>query len=174
MAIFKNRKEFKSIFSEWYNPLCNYAFSIVKNNQQAKDIVQDVFLQIWEQQDQHFIKTSLKSYLFKATYHKTLEKIRKSKRHQEVVSLSANGITNEVTMPDFQKDANLYRIKEEINNSIRQLPPKCQEVFLLSRKNGLTYTEIANDLGISKKTVENHMIKALDFLRNNLKNIISE
>lgn len=72
---------------------------------------------------------------------------------------------------EFDREADIYLKKERIMKSLRHLPPKCKEVFVLSRQNGLTYGEIADNLGISKKTVENHMVKALSILRNNLKTI---
>jgi len=68
----------------------------------------------------------------------------------------------------YEQEADAFAKKEEIFKSLRHLPPKCREVFVLSRQNGLTYTEIADSLGISKKTVENHMVKALSIIRTHL------
>ncbi len=170
MAVFKHKNEFRQLFDQWFNPLCNYAYSLVQNHVLAKDIVQEVFIQIWEKREQIKDDIDLKPYLFKSTYNKTIEKFRQKKLRQKLAKENLIKIENaEKETQDFELVSANYLLKEKLNNSIRQLPPKCQEVFLMSRKNGLTYDEIANDLGISKKTVENHMMKALDFLRKNLK-----
>ncbi len=171
MSVIKHKDDFKRLFDQWFNPLCNYAYSLITNHVLAKDIVQEVFLHLWEKKDQLNIKSDVKSYLFKSTYHKTIEKIRHKKLQQKLAKENLILLEERSSETlDFDHISDQFKLKERINYSIRQLPPKCQEVFLLSRKNGLTYDEIANDLGISKKTVENHVMKALDFLRKNLKN----
>ncbi len=171
MSVFKHKDDFKKLFDQWFNPLCNYAYSLVHNHVLAKDIVQEVFLHLWEKREKLNISSDVKSYLFKSTYHKTIEKIRVKKLQQRLAKENLMLLEQErVEQQDFDRISEQYRLKERINCSIRQLPPKCQKVFLMSRKNGLTYDEIAYDLGISKKTVENHVMKALDFLRKNLKN----
>lgn len=169
MPIFRNKDEFKQLFTRWFNPLCNYAYTIIPNRVQVKDVVQDVFMHMWEKRESLHVDGDLKSYLFKSTYYKCIEKIRQHKAQQRLVAAKKSDDLYHETSLNFLDISENYLLKERINNSVRQLPPKCQEVFLLSRKNGLTYEEIANSLGISKKTVENHVMKALDFLRKNLK-----
>ena len=164
------RAKYKKLFFEWHNPLCNYANRIVKDRSSASDIVQDVFVYVWEKRDQLDLDQNIKSYLFQTTYHRCINHLKQSK----IVPLSddqykmSNTATDEA---EFQRQADMYAKKERIIKSLRHLPPKCKEVFVLSRQNGLTYTEIAESLGVSKKTVENHMVKALSILRTNLKNL---
>lgn len=162
--------EYKKLYFKWHNPLCNYAFRIVKNRHNAVDIVQDVFLYVWERRSTLDMDTNFKSYLFQTTYHKCLNFLDQSKQMQLT---ELNQLSNTVANPkdDFDKEADIFLKKEKIMKSLRHLPPKCKQVFVLSRQNGLTYGEIADNLGISKKTVENHMVKALSILRNNLKTI---
>ncbi len=163
-------KEYKALYFKWHNPLCNYAFRIVKNRHNAVDIVQDVFLYVWERKSKLEMDTNFKSYLFQTTYHKCLNFLEQSKQMEftEVSQLSQKYANDN---DEFDREADIYLKKERIMKSLRHLPPKCKEVFVLSRQNGLTYGEIADNLGISKKTVENHMVKALSILRNNLKTI---
>jgi RNA polymerase sigma-70 factor, ECF subfamily len=163
-----SRQEFKVHFDKWYNPLCNYALRFVNDRQRAADIVQDVFLYIWEKRDTIAFDEGFKSYLFQTTYHRALNFIRKEQKIP-IVELS-NADNSECRDSDnFDKEADLLEKKELIVKSLRHLPTKCKEVFVLSRQNGLSYTEIAETLNISKKTVESHMVKALSILRNNLK-----
>lgn len=164
------KKKYKTLFFDWHNPLCNYANRIVKDRDAASDIVQDVFVYIWEKREQIDLDQNIKSYLFQTTYHRSINYLKKS----NVVPLSDEQYALSRTDEDnakYEQDAEAFAKKEQIFKSLRHLPPKCREVFVLSRQNGLTYTEIAESLGISKKTVENHMVKALSIIRNNLKNI---
>jgi len=164
--------QYKSLFYEWHNPLCNYANRIVKDRNAAADIVQDVFVYIWEKRNDLNLESNIKSYLFQTTYHRSINYIKKSK----VVPLTDEQYLipgNSQFDDSFDKEADTYAKKERIFKSLRHLPPKCREVFVLSRQNGLTYTEIAENLGISKKTVENHMVKALSIIRNTLKKTAS-
>lgn len=153
---------------ELYNPLCNFVDRMVNDEELSKDIVQEVFIHFWENRKGIKIKSNVSAYFFQACKHKTIEKIRKNsteKRHlAEKLKIDVS------TKTDFDAESERFLKMERINNSVRQLPPKCREVFLLHRRNGLTYREIGDHLNISPKTVENHMIKALKILRNVLKN----
>lgn len=161
------QSQYKALFYEWHNPLCNYAHRIVKDRNAASDIVQDVFVYIWEKRNDLNLESNIKSYLFQTTYHRSINYLKKSK----VVPLTDEQYLipgNSHNDDSFDQEAEVFAKKEKIFKSLRHLPPKCREVFVLSRQNGLTYTEIADSLGISKKTVENHMVKALSIIRNNL------
>ncbi len=163
-------ERYKAIYFKWHNPLCNYAMRFLKDRQQASDIVQDVFLYVWERREKLDLDSNIKSYLFQTTYHRCLNLIEEKKKINLTNSETLEHL-NKKYEPTFQDEAETMLRKERIMKSLRQLPPKCKEVFVLSRQNGLTYGEIAESLGISKKTVENHMVKALSILRNHLKTI---
>lgn len=152
------------LFREFYNPLCNYAFSILKDRSLSEDTVQDVFTKLWDKKDQLEID-SVKSYLFKSTKNKAIEKLRQQKRSSEHnETIRSTTYVNET----HEDQADKYLLKEKLFNSIRQLPPKCQEIFVLSKMNGLTYSEIADDLQLSVKTVENQIGRALRLLRTKM------
>jgi len=157
----KNR--FKEVFKEYYNPLCNFAASITSDRKMAQDVVQDVFTKLWDKRNDLVINSSEKSYLFQAVKHRAFELLRKRKNESKLnVSEFEESYSSE---KDLEDQASKYMLKEYLYSSIRQLPPKCQEIFVLNKVNGLTYSEIADDLDISVKTVENQIGRAYRKLR---------
>jgi RNA polymerase sigma-70 factor (ECF subfamily) len=157
----KNR--FREVFKEYYNPLCNFASSITSDRKMAQDIVQDVFTKLWDKRNELEIKTNEKSYLFQAVKHRAFELLRKRQNEKELdLGNVEEAIDTEKEIEDLAAN---FMLKEFLYNSIRQLPPKCQEIFVLNKINGLTYSEIADDLNISVKTVENQIGKAYRKLR---------
>ncbi|MFZ1702693.1 MAG: RNA polymerase sigma-70 factor, partial [Saprospiraceae bacterium] len=152
-----NSNQFKELFALYYNPLCNFAYSIILDEMVVKDIVQDVFLNVWKHKDTLVVKKNVKSYLYTSTKNRALEEIRKNisikKKLETLGKLSL--IENEQAL--LEKEwADWVKIGQ-IYSSLRHLPPKCREVFELSKINGLTYSQIAEKLNISPKTVENQM-----------------
>ena len=158
------KQDFKQLFEQYYNPLCNFANSILYDSTKAEDAVQDVFVKMWQKKDTLEDLEHLKSYLFRATKNKCIEYLRKLKLDQKLSEESARQleVSSSINTDD---EADKYLLKEKLFNSIRQLPPKCRDVFTMSKINGLTYNEIAEELGISSKTVENQMGRALRLLR---------
>ena len=155
--------QFEQIFKEWYNPLCNYARRILNDDGLATDVVHDTFLYFWEKRDTIDPGQGIGAYLFKVTYHRALKVLR----DKNMVEFT-NDIQDNCHVEDtIEKDSELYGRKEKIMEALRHLPPKCREVFVLSRQYSLTYTQIADKLKISPKTVENHIVKALAILRKN-------
>jgi RNA polymerase sigma-70 factor (ECF subfamily) len=169
--IFSNKEEYKKIFQEYYNPLCNFAFKYVKREDLSEDIVQEVFVQIWQKRSQIKITSGVKNYLFQSTRNKAIEWIRRNKLESEYVEgeLNKNKHSYELEM-----ESNAYILKEQLSRSIRQLPPKCQEIFVMSKMNGLTYAEIAEELNLSVKTVENQIGRGLKLLREMLTKMRSD
>ena len=166
----KNR--FKEVFKEYYNPLCNFAASIVSDKKMAQDVVQDVFTNLWDKRKELVINSSEKSYLFQAVKFRAFEILRKRKNESKV---SVADYEESFTQSDeLDTQANNFMLKEFLYNSIRQLPPKCQEIFVLNKVNGLTYNEIADDLDISVKTVENQIGRAYRKLRKLMGERLSE
>lgn len=145
--------------------MCNYAFKFVQDDQQAQDVVQDVFMNFWRKKDSLNIDLKVKSYLFTAVRNKALEVLRHKKmkaNHYDAVRI------NELLRYDIEDEAEKYVRLEKIHVAIGGLPTKCREVFSLSKMNGLSYNEIAAHLGISVKTVENQIVRALKLLREKL------
>lgn len=161
--LFKTKEEFKTVFLEYYNPLCNYANKILSNEANAEDVVQEVFIKLWSKNDALKLNESLKSYLFKATQNKAFEFIRGAKVRS---NLHDSLTLDEQQDPNYDELSEKYMRMEQLYSSLRHLPPKCREVFALHKFNGLTYAEIAESENISVKTVENHLLKAMKILRS--------
>jgi RNA polymerase sigma-70 factor (family 1) len=168
-------KEFNQIFREHYKPMILYASRYVPARDAAKDIVHDVFLNLWKMKDDFNPRGSMKSYLFSAVYYKSLNYIKHEKQN-----ITASEIGKDIT-GDFNvycmDQASFFKdqlfTNETINlvkDIIYSLPDQCRRVFILSRKIGLKNREIAEYLGISIKVVEKHLSKALSILRDNIKN----
>lgn len=162
------KQEFKKLFEQYYNPLCNFANAILYDSNKAEDAVQDVFVKMWQKKATVGGLENVKSYLFTATKNKCIEYLRKLKLDRKLSEENESRLEMSSSI-NIDDEADKYVLKEKLFNSIRQLPPKCRDVFTMSKINGLTYSEIADELGISPKTVENQMGRALRLLREMMK-----
>ncbi len=166
-----DKETHESLFKIWYEPLCKYAYSILKDQFEAEDAVQKVFLKLWDDRHDTNITTSAKSYLYMAVHNISLNRVKQLKiqqRHNQQIAMEGEAEHNEVYEGIVEKELN-YRI----TLAIAQLPPRCKEVFELSRFEMMSYKEIAQELEISPNTVENQIAKALKLLRENLREFIS-
>jgi RNA polymerase sigma-70 factor, ECF subfamily len=161
-----NEEVFESVFKQHFNNLNAYAFTILKDAVSAEEVVQSLFLKLWEKKDVLNIQTSLKSYLYRATYNdcmNILKHLQVRQRHQDHVSYFHDR-TSENASSRLQEN----ELKNELQKAINLLPEKCRTIFQMSRFEELKYQEIADQLDISIKTVENQMGKALKVLRHAL------
>lgn len=153
------------LIDTYHHQLCVYANSLVKNIYSAEDIVQNVFIKVWEQRTRLKPDHALKSFLYKLVYNEFIDLYRKN---QSLFSLeksyydALNSVIQEDDSESFQRVLNV------VNKEIQNLPPKCKEVFILSKKEGLTNIEIAEHLDVSIKTVEAQITKAFSILRSSL------
>lgn len=161
---------YRRLFDQSYVHMVNFAYKIIRNETAAEEIVQEVFIYLWEKRAQINIKSSLSSYLFSAIKNKCINYLKiEIPRDQAKVDIEETNITVEIKEESEYGEEQLNKIVEDAVNS---LPPKCRNIFLLSRSGGLTYDEIAEELDISKKTVENQMTIALKKLRETLNPIL--
>jgi RNA polymerase sigma-70 factor (ECF subfamily) len=159
-----NREAFDILFSRHWEALYKSAFFILKDEDASKDVVQDVFIWLWENRTRLNIN-SLKSYLHAAVKFKVANYIRSGKiRESFFGELAGAKILTEPAGPE--ETAELKELKSIIQAAIDELPDKCREIFLLSRDQQLSNAEIAAKLGLSIKTVENQMTIALRRIRN--------
>lgn len=145
--------------------LFGYALSLTNDYAQAEDIIQNVFLKTWEQRKKLKIRTSLQNYLFKSVYNEFINQYKKKRSTMILEQKYFESLEKATSVHD---DSSLEKVIAHITQEIQKLPPKCREVFLLSRTEGLTNLEISEHLNISIKTVEAQIAKAFGKLRHRL------
>lgn len=161
-----DRQAFEQVFKHSYQPLTAYAFRFVRDLPTAENIVQDVFLKLWQNRKEMSITTSLDHYLFRAVRNHCLNFLDKARVRATYLRMQVERDSNDNDYKEYYPEIGLLEI---IENAISALPEKRQEIFRLAREEGLKYREIADQLNISVKTVEAQMSLALKQLRDSLK-----
>lgn len=158
---------FEMIFKTYYSPLCRYAYSLLQDKEAAEEIVQSSLLVVWEKRQTISIDTSIKSYLFRMVRNACLNAIKheRVKQHHVAHELYVSSVAQESVLHQVQA----AELENRIALAMQSLPEQCRLIFQLSRFEELKYQEIADQLNISVKTVENHMGKALKLMRERLK-----
>jgi RNA polymerase sigma-70 factor (ECF subfamily) len=166
-----NEEAFESMFAEWFGNLYNYAFSVLRDAAAAEEVVQQVFCLIWEKRERLQVNTSLKAYLFGCVYHECVNWMRQKKKARTyLLHLSRSGRND--TTDSAHAGIELGELEKRLDKAINELPDRCRAVFFLSRFGQLGYREIAAEMGISVKTVEGQMSKALKHLRKRLADLL--
>lgn len=161
-AVLAEEKSFEQFFRQYYRVLCLYATSLVESQDEAEEIVQHVFVHLWEKRRELEIEQSLKSYLYRAVYNRCMNAIK-----QRNVRVQYEQQPQEEGYYGHYKHE-INELEKRLSEAIQLLPEQCRRVFQLSRFEHLKYAEIARVLGISVKAVEKHMGKALRILREQL------
>lgn len=161
---------YEILFMKYFNRLFGFAKSILKDEGLAQDIVQEVFIKIWEKRD-GIESTNLDAYLYRLVRNQCISQIR----HLKIVKNTHRDFSEiknieELYRIDFLRDEPYVCIEKELEQEIKQvinsLPERCREVFTLSRVSGLKNREIAEQLDMNIKNVEKHITKALTVFRN--------
>lgn len=156
---------YDTIFRQWYAPLVASTTVLLRDRGPAEEVVQDVMLELWRRRDSITFETSLRAYLFQAARNRGLNYLRR----QRVEARGEATIAAALPTPEAaDSEARESELNVAIQSAIAGLPDRCREVFELSRIRGLKYSEIATELGISVKTVEAQMGKALRVMREKL------
>ena len=161
-------KTFEEAFKSNFKALHAYAYTIIQDEGMAEEMVQNVFLKLWENRDRMAIHTSLKAYLYRSVYHESLNYLKHKKVQRKYMEEAM--VEHKHNQAEVDEAAN--ELHRHLKEALRQLPEKCRTVFQLSRFEELKYQEIADKLGISLKTVEAHMGKALKLLRLKLSDFL--
>ena len=152
---------FEEAFKSNFKALHAYAYTVLRDEDTAEEIVQTVFLKLWENRDRMTIHTSLRAYLYKSVYHESLNYLKHKQVQRRYMEDEMHAHKQRQTH-EVVADGELRR---QLHAALQRLPEKCRTVFQLRRFGEVRYHEIAERLGISVKTVEAHMGKALKLLR---------
>jgi len=158
--------QFESLFRSSYASLVRYAKTLIKDQYTAEEIVQDLFFRLWKDKEKIKIESSLNGYLFRSIHNKCLHYIDHSRvveRHAE--EISSRPSENQETPSDI---LNYKELQAKIATILERLPERCSTIFCMSRFEGLKYSEIAEKLSVSIKTVESNMGRALKEFRKAL------
>lgn len=166
-----DRWAFERLFRAHYEALCRFALGYTDRRNVAEDLVQDVFFDLWKKRRTLAeIEHSLEAYLYEMTRRHALKHLRRG-RVRAKWAARGDDLRRAVpaVVPERADDALEHReLEEEARRAVQALPARRRRIFMLSRRHGLTYAEIAEALGISTKTVETQMSRALKFLRERL------
>lgn len=160
-----DKNAFKILFDKYSVHLYDFSLRIVKDEQMSKDIVQELFISIWQRKDLLDSSLRIKPYLFKSIRNNSLKMLNRKDYFKYMDSQDLKIIPDSRMPNDEIEEKELYKAYLE---TIEKLPAKCREIFLLNRKDGFSYAEISDILDISINTVKTQIGRALSFLRNQL------
>ncbi|MBD3376225.1 RNA polymerase sigma-70 factor [candidate division KSB1 bacterium] len=155
-------KAFERLFKRFFKDLVRFAYRYLNDIQLSEDTVQDVFYHIWKHRQSLDPSQNIKTYLYTAVKNRALNQIERKKVAHRYTHSQIHLMNNQTTPEDKLKNKEL---EENIHKAIQKLPPKGRLIFCMNRFDRLTFTEIAEILEISVKTVETHMSRSLKFLR---------
>ncbi len=172
-----SKKAFEYVFKTYYDPLCRYAEEILKDRDQAEDVVETLFIIIWEDRKKIDIHTSFRSYLYRSTYNACLNIIRKRKSESKYRDFflhhSDFSKTHDYGSSSYPLSGIIEREMESgIAKVIDKLPAQCKKIFLMSRVDDLSHQEIADKLDLSVNTVKSQIMNALKKILVALKNMM--
>ncbi len=160
-----DKKAFVELIDTYNQRLYGYALSLTNDHTEAQDILQNVFLKTWEKRKKLGIHSSVQNYLFKSVYNEFINQYKKKRSTMILEQKYFQALEKAISI---QNEESMDKIMTKISEEIQQLPPKCQQIFILSKKEGLTNIEISEYLNVSKKTVEAQITKAYGLLRERL------
>ncbi|TVQ73408.1 MAG: RNA polymerase sigma-70 factor [Balneolaceae bacterium] len=160
-----DKDAFARLYRRYFSELCDISFYVTRDKEVAKELVQDTFLVIWEKRKDWQPKGSIRSYLFRAVKNRSLDYLK----HVRVERGWKKMHQRDITESDAGEEAMSQKeLAAAIDRSVDELPEKCRIIFIMNRNQGFTYGEIAEIQGISQKTVETQIGRALKKLRESL------
>lgn len=177
MEISESRKKISEIHSSYYPRLCRFATEYVGNVEDAKNLVQDIFVYLWDNSTYLDTVTNLNAFLFTLIKNRSIDFLRQQLRKGRTYYCLLEMMEYELNLEALEAiDENLMsdnNLEQRIDEAIQSLPEKCREIFMLSRVEGLKYSEIAEKLHLSVSTVDNQIGIALKKLRVKLKDCLA-
>lgn len=160
-----DEQAFEKLFCEYYYDLCSFAYQFTSCNERAKDLVQEVFLKIWNRRKKWKVHRSVKAYLLKAVRNSAINHINKRDNRSEVREIFSREILQNIKPSVDRKFDKRDELVDQIWEAVLTMSKRRRRVFILYHRHGLSYSEISEVLEISRKTVENHMGLALKDIR---------
>lgn len=157
----------KYFFDTYYDDLCNFANTYLHDETLSEDIVQEIFIHFWENRASLQLISSVKAYLYTASKNRSLNQLRNQKNQHRIIDELADKADS--TTLDSNRYLEAAELRQLIQKAIESLPPQCRRVYELSRDAALSHQEIASQLGISMKTVENQITIAIRKIREFLR-----
>ncbi|MBX6333679.1 MAG: RNA polymerase sigma-70 factor [Gemmatimonadaceae bacterium] len=164
------------LFERYYEALCAFAIAYTSSGAEAEEVVDDVFLHLWEARERLEIRDSVKGYLYMATRNRALNHARHVRAERRWIDAAWEpddppGMGQ--ALPSVEDELHAAEFVRAVRDAVDRLPPRCRQVFLLHRQHGLTYTEIGTALEISPRTVENLIARSLRHLRKGLAHFLA-
>lgn len=158
---------FDAIYNKYCHKLYQFVIRYLKQEEDAEEIVQEVFIKIWESRAKIDVHASFESFLFTISYNSTISLLRKrvSESKSKEYLKSVQQIQNATSVVD---ELQYNELNKKVQSLLEQLTPRQKEIYSLSREEGLTHKEIAERLKISENTVKNHLVSTLKFLKTNI------
>ncbi len=154
------------IFQQYYAALAAFANSLLRSPEDAREVVQDVFVSLWKNRESIDPEGNIRAYLYVSTRHRCISHLRRKQLPGTPLESLQHSLADE--QHGIEAEIEAAELQAAIYEEVEQLPEKCREIFLLSRREGLSYSQIAQHLGISVKTVENQIGIALKRIRRRL------
>ncbi len=168
IVVIADEAAFKQLFESLYDALVRYAFTFLKDTDEAEDIVQQQFVKLWEKRAELTIHTSVKAFMYSTIYNACMNKLKQ----QQVRQSYAKEVQLNAPVSSASDELQHKELEEKIEQALQVLPEQCAKIFKMSRFENLKYKEIADELNLSIKTIENQMGKALKILREQLKDYL--
>ncbi|WP_321289097.1 RNA polymerase sigma-70 factor [uncultured Sunxiuqinia sp.] len=159
-------RAFDELYGLYSQRLYGFAFSMLKNKEDAKEVVQETFFKLWNKKQEINTSHSLKAFLFSIAYNITVDLFRASVKDSDFLSQLKNHLNQESNKTDELLIFN--ELNERLSNLVAELPEQRKKIYLMSREEGLGHKEIAEKLGIAVKTVENQINLTLKYIRKNI------
>jgi RNA polymerase sigma-70 factor (ECF subfamily) len=158
---------FYQLYERYSRRLYSFVLRYIKLEADAEEIVQEVFIKIWESRNKIDVYSSFESFLFTIAYNATISQFRKRASEKKYLE-HLKSLQQAENAPDFTNEIYFNELHEKVQTLLNELTPRQKEIFQLSREQGLTHEEIAKKLDISINTVKKHITNTLTFLKSHI------
>ncbi len=163
---------FYNIYERYCKRLYGFVLRYIKQEEDAEEIVQEVFIKVWESRNKIDVYSSFESFLFTIAYNNTISLFRKKLSEKKYLE-HLKSLQQLENAPELTDEIHFNELNEKVQLLLNELTPRQKEIFQLSREEGLTHDEIAKKLNISVNTVKKHMVNTLAFLKSQINNSLT-